>query len=49
MKTFTEWEKYFQSQTLFEFNKDISGIVWLELKSIIRKNILQQFLDDNIS
>jgi len=47
MKTFTEWNKLFADQRLDEFNSDPSGVIWLKLKSIIRKEILEAFLSEN--
>jgi len=47
MKTFAEWNKLFTDQRLDMFNTDPSGVVWLKLKSIIRKEILNVFLPEN--
>jgi hypothetical protein len=44
MKTFTQWNSLFSDQKLDEFNTDHSGVVWLKLKSMFRKEILEQFL-----
>lgn len=41
MKTFEEWLSLFNSQNFYEFNKDESGILWLKIKSMIRKEILE--------
>jgi len=48
MKTFNEWNKLFADQRLDTFNtEDGSGVVWLKLKSIFRKEILEEFLSEN--
>ncbi len=44
MKTYNEWKKLFSNQKLNEFNLDYSGVVWLKLKSIVRRNILDAFI-----
>jgi len=40
MRNFEEWLNLFNSQNLYLFNKDESGILWLKIKSMIRKEIL---------
>lgn len=47
MKTFSEWNKIFVKQELYKFTDDISGIVWLKLKSIIRPEIIKNFKEKN--
>jgi hypothetical protein len=48
MKTFNEWNKLFTEQRLDAFNtEDGSGIAWLKLKSMFRKEILETFLSEN--
>jgi len=48
MKTFNEWNKLFADQRLDIFNtEDGSGVVWLKLKSMFRKEILEEFLSEN--
>ncbi|WP_104718054.1 hypothetical protein [Helicobacter trogontum] len=41
MKTFEEWLNLFNSQNFYEFNRDESGILWLKIKSMIRREILE--------
>lgn len=40
MRNFEEWLIHFNSQNLYLFNNDESGILWLKIKSMIRKEIL---------
>ncbi|MDR1694111.1 MAG: hypothetical protein LBR70_02825 [Lactobacillaceae bacterium] len=47
MKNFLEWNRLFADQRLDMFNTDSSGVVWLKLKSIIRKGILSDFILKN--
>ena len=44
MKTFEYWEKLHKADTLTEFNTDRSGLLWLKLKSILRKDLIKDFL-----
>lgn len=41
MKTFEQWLNIFNSQNFYEFNTDSTGIIWLKIKSLIRKEILE--------
>lgn len=47
MKNFKEWKSLFDAQNLYEFNHDESGVIWLKLKSLIRTDILKEFIADN--
>jgi len=45
MKDFDTWKKLHDSGKLSEFNqKDSSGVLWLKIKSILRKDIFTKFL-----
>ncbi len=44
MKHFNFWKTQFDSQQLEEFNFDPSGLLWLKLKSILRKELIGEFL-----
>lgn len=44
MKNFNEWQSLFNAQKLNAFTFDESGNVWLKIKSLMRKNILTQFI-----
>ena len=46
MKSFEIWNKKFSEQALVEFSQDESGIVWLKLKSLMRKEIVEKFLSE---
>ena len=48
MKNFDYWLQCFNNQNMNEFNNDYSGVVWLKLKSIIRKDLLEKFLNENL-
>jgi len=40
MKTFQQWLKNFNLQEFDAFNADSSGVLWLKIKSIMRKQII---------
>ncbi|MCL2348448.1 MAG: hypothetical protein FWC50_09330 [Planctomycetaceae bacterium] len=47
MKNFETWKKLHDSGKLSEFNqKDSTGILWLKIKSILRKELFTKFLAD---
>lgn len=41
---FSHWKKLYENDELEEFNFDLSGLLWLKIKSILRKGILDDFL-----
>jgi len=45
MKDFKYWDNLSKSEKLEEFSFDKSGLMWLKLKSIIRKELVKKFLD----
>jgi hypothetical protein len=47
MKNFNYWKKLHESENLGEFSNDKTGLLWLKLKSIIRKELLVGFLKIN--
>jgi hypothetical protein len=47
MKDFNHWKKLHQSEELDEFSKDTIGILWLKIKSIIRKELIGEFISKN--
>jgi hypothetical protein len=47
MKNFNYWKKLHESENLGEFSNDKTGLLWLKLKSIIRKELLVEFLKIN--
>ena len=46
-KTFSFWKKQHDSESLELFNAHIHGQLWLKLKSIVRKELLTEFLKEN--
>jgi hypothetical protein len=44
MKDFNYWKKLHESENLEEFSKDTIGLLWLKTKSIIRKELIADFL-----
>lgn len=46
-KNFDYWEKLHDSEKLDEFNTDSLGLLWLKIKSVMRKNIISEFLSEN--
>ncbi|WP_165065437.1 hypothetical protein [Desulfovibrio sp. ZJ200] len=47
MKTFHEWAKLFNDQNLEDFTIYMDGIYWLKIKSIIRRDIVNNFISKN--
>ena len=44
MKPFEDWQKHHQSEALGELSTDRSGLLWLKIKSILRKDIIKDFV-----
>jgi hypothetical protein len=44
MKPFEYWQMLHQSENLGEFSTDRSGLLWLKIKSILRKEIIKDFI-----
>ncbi len=47
MKDFKYWEHLHNSDRLDEFSSDATGLLWLKTKSIIRKELLAEFIGKN--
>ncbi|HAJ78951.1 MAG TPA: hypothetical protein DCO75_04200 [Fibrobacteres bacterium] len=47
MKSFEYWKKLHESELLEEFSSDTDGLLWLKTKSIVRKDIIAEFLAQN--
>lgn len=47
MKDFNYWKKLHDSQLLNEFSSDIIGLLWLKTKSIVRKELMTEFVQKN--
>lgn len=47
MKDFNYWKKLHESEQLDEFSKDNIGLLWLKTKSIVRKELIAEFLQQN--
>lgn len=47
MKDFNYWKKLHESEKLEEFSTDKHGLLWLKVKSIIRKEIITEFVTKN--
>jgi hypothetical protein len=47
MKDFNYWKKLHESEQLNEFNTDNTGLLWLKIKSIIRKELIVEFIEQN--
>jgi hypothetical protein len=45
VKNFDYWDNLSRNQQLDEFNKDRIGLLWLKLKSIIRPELVDRFLE----
>jgi len=46
MKDFAYWKKLHDSDNLTEFNTDSFGQLWLKTKSIIRKGLISEFIEE---
>jgi hypothetical protein len=46
-KDFYYWKKLHESEQLNEFNSDSIGLLWLKTKSIIRKELIGEFIAQN--
>jgi len=47
MKDFNYWKKLHESEKLEEFSTDTTGLLWLKTKSIIRKELIAEFTEQN--
>jgi hypothetical protein len=47
MKDFNYWKKLHESQQLEQFSADGTGLLWLKTKSIIRKELVNEFIQKN--
>jgi hypothetical protein len=47
MKDFKYWKKLHESEELEEFSQDKTGLLWLKTKSIVRKELIAEFLAIN--
>ena len=47
MKDFNYWKKLHESEKLEEFSDDTIGLLWLKTKSIVRKELIAEFLKNN--
>ncbi|HBL76045.1 MAG: hypothetical protein A2W90_11555 [Bacteroidetes bacterium GWF2_42_66] len=47
MKDFNYWKKLYESEKLEEFSNDKTGLLWLKTKSIIRKELISEFIKVN--
>lgn len=45
MKDFKYWKKLYESQKLEEFSSDNIGLLWLKIKSIVRKELIAEFTE----
>lgn len=46
-KNFEYWKKQHDSNELNEFNNDLTGLLWLKIKSIVRRGIIDEFISEN--
>lgn len=47
MKDFNYWKKLHESEQLDEFSSDNIGLLWLKTKSIVRKELIAEFIQQN--
>ena len=47
MKDFNYWKNLYESEKLEEFSRDNIGLLWLKTKSIVRKELIADFLKIN--
>jgi hypothetical protein len=48
MKDFKYWEDLHKDERLDEFSTDATGLLWLKTKSIIRKELVEDFITKRI-
>jgi len=44
---FNQWNKLYQSEQLEQFSTDNIGLLWLKIKSIVRKELIEEFIVRN--
>ena len=47
MTNFEKWDKEFRSQNLYSFNNNTNALLWLKVRAVCRKKLIDQFLNDN--
>ncbi len=47
MKNFKYWDNLHRNENLEEFSNDRIGLLWLKIKSIIRKELIEEFVLQN--
>ncbi|MCB9363796.1 MAG: hypothetical protein H6587_04430 [Flavobacteriales bacterium] len=47
MKDFNYWKKLHESEKLEEFSSNSEGLLWLKTKSIVRKELIAEFVEEN--
>jgi hypothetical protein len=47
MKDFAYWKNLHESEKLEEFSSDEQGLLWLKVKSIVRKELISEFVTEN--
>lgn len=47
MRDFNYWKKLHESEQLDEFSSDNIGLLWLKTKSIVRKELILEFIEKN--
>ena len=47
MKDFKYWDNLHRNENLEEFSSDRTGLLWLKTKSIIRKELIEDFIQQN--
>lgn len=45
MTSFAFWKSRYEANNLSEFNQDLSGLLWLKVKSLTRKQLLSEFIE----
>ncbi len=47
VKPFSYWKQQYNNDNLEEFNSNAQGLLWLKIKSIARKEFLDNFIKQN--
>ena len=47
MKDFRYWDNLHRNENLEEFSSDRTGLLWLKTKSIVRKELIEEFIQQN--
>ena len=47
MTNFEKWDNEFRNQTLYSFNQDSNGLLWLKVRAVCRSKQIERFVAQN--